>query len=72
MRTAKAQKLLQGQHIIGVDNDCSDVLKLMLKDGRSVEIRASTVYIGNGLTMPQLEVVEASSWINSLSLRKPQ
>lgn len=51
---SKAQLLLQGRRVVGVDDDLSNVLVLMLDDKSRVEIEAHTVYIGNGMTMPQL------------------
>ena len=56
VKTSKAQKLLQGKRIVGVDHDCSNSLILMLEDGTTVEIEAANLYVGDGMTLTRVEV----------------
>lgn len=55
---SKAQQLLQGQKIVGVDDDCTNELRLMLEDGRTIVIEAHSLYVGNGMTVPSLRASE--------------
>lgn len=55
-RKNNAQQLLQGKRIVGVNDDNSNQLILMLEDGTTVVVEAGQQYVGNGLTLATIRV----------------
>lgn len=58
-RLSKAQMLLQGKKIVGVDDDNANQLILMLEDGTNIVIESCSRYVGNGVAIPIVRVARS-------------